>query len=449
MHGELATMVSKMIGTLAVILVVSAFIGGSDNISNAFKAGKKWKYKVLLGFLGGIFGMYGNISGFELNGAVVSVRDMGPMLAAFSGGPVAGVIAGLIAGLHRFTMGGVTATACVVATCCIGIICGLLAMKWSQMMRKPQYAFLIAAGMEIFHLSLVLIMVRPFSTAVDIVKQIAIPFILINAIGFAVMIAIMDYIDKHNSLIGEKSRLQSELEVARKIQHSLLPVFNEHYPGRDDLEVSGFMEAAKEVGGDFYDLFFVDSNHMAILIGDVSGKGVPAAIFMASCKIILQNCLRNAPTLKDAVETANNAICNNNDAEMFVTVWVGVLDLETRELQFVSAGHNPPVVLRDNKPWFLKCKNCLVLAGMEGVKYRENSAQLQAGDMLLLYTDGVTEAEDAEHNLFGDDRLLECFNDKSESTPKEMIDDVKNSIDVFIKGNSQFDDMTMLCLKLK
>ena len=449
MRGELTAMASRMIGTLAVILVVSAFIGGSDNISNAFKKGKKWQHSVLIGLLGGIFGMYGNISGFELNGAVVSVRDMGPMLAGFSGGPIGGLIAGLIAGLHRFTMGGITATACVVATCCIGLMCGLLAMKWSNIMKKPLFAFLIAAGMEIFHLSLVLIMVRPFATAVDIVKQIALPFILINAFGFALMIAIMQYIENHNSLIGEKSRLQSELEVARKIQHSLLPVFNEHYPGRDDMEVSGFMEAAKEVGGDFYDVFFVDNNHLAFIIGDVSGKGVPAAIFMASCKIILQNCLRNAVSLKDAVETANNAICSNNDAEMFVTVWVGVLDLETREIKFVSAGHNPPVLLRDNKPWFLKCKNCLVLAGMQGVKYRENTAQLQAGDMMLLYTDGVTEAEDAEHNLFGDDRLLECFNDKSESTPKEMIDDVKNSIDVFIKGNSQFDDMTMLCLKLK
>jgi len=445
MIGNMSEMFSRMIGTLAVILVVSAFIGGSDILSRFIKTDKKWKYSIIFGILGGIFGVYGNISGFNLNGAVISVRDIGPMLAGFTGGPLGGLIAGLIAGIHRLTMGGITAQACVVATCCIGLICGAVSVKWNKAIAKPYFALLLSVVMEAFHLCVVLVMVKPFETALGIVRQIAFPFIAVNALGFVMMITIITYTEKQRNLTIERSRLQSELEVANVIQHSLLPLINEDYPGCDGLDVSASMEAAKEVGGDFYDVFFVDPSHIAFVIGDVSGKGIPAAMFMASSKITLQNCIRDIPKLSDAVQTANNALCARNDADMFVTLWVGVLDLESGMLNFVSAGHNPPVLLHDNKAEYLKFKNGFVLAGMEGAIYREHSVQLERGDMLYLYTDGVTEAEDENHNLFGDERLLGCFENKSGSTPTEIIDNVKHSIDDFINGNSQFDDMTMLC----
>ena len=449
MISDTGALFSKMLGTLAVILVVSAFIGGSDVLSKVVSKEKRWKYAIIAGILGGMFGIYGNISGFDLNGAVISVRDIGPMLAGFTGGPLGGLIAGAVAGVHRLTMGGITAYACVVATCCIGLMCGAISDKWHKFVVKPYLALLLSALMECFHLGVVLVMVKPFETAVDIVKQIAIPFILVNAVGFAMMIIIITYTDRQRALAIEKSRLQSELEVANVIQHSLLPLINDQYPGRSDLEVSGSMEAAKEVGGDFYDLFYVDPDHLAFVIGDVSGKGVPAALFMASSKIILQNCIRDIPDLSEAVSTANNVLCSRNEAEMFVTIWVGVLDLRDGTLNFVSAGHNPPVLLRDGKPEFLKVRSGLVLAGMEGIKYRENTAKLERGDMVYLYTDGVTEAEDAKHNLFGDDRLLACFENMSGSGTEEMIGKVRSSIEEFIKGNSQFDDMTMLCFKWK
>lgn len=447
--SETSIMFSKMIGTLAVILIVSAFIGGSDIISKFIKTDKKWKYSIIAGALGGVFGIYGNISGFDLNGAIVSVRDIGPMIAGYIGGPLGGFIAGLIAGIHRLTMGGITAQACVVATCIIGLICGFVSMKWHKYITKPYFALLLSALMEIFHLCVVLIMVKPFETALDIVKQIALPFIGVNALGFTLMIIIMSYTEKQRALAFERSRLQSELEVANVIQHSLLPEINEDYPGCKELDISASMVAAKEVGGDFYDVFNVDSTHLAFVIGDVSGKGIPAALFMASSKIILQNCIRDIPDLSEAVEAANNVICARNEAEMFVTLWVGILDIVSGELTFVSAGHNPPVLLRDNKAVFLKYKSCLVLAGMENTKYKENSVQLVKGDIVCLYTDGVTEAEDKNHNLFGEERLISCLENKSESNSAEIIENVKGSVKEFINRNSQNDDMTMLCFKLK
>ncbi len=449
MIGNISAMFSRMIGTLAVILVVSAFIGGSDILQKFIKAENKWKYTIIFGLLGGVFGIYGNISGFDLNGAVISVRDIGPMLAGFSGGPFGGLIAGVIAGVHRLTMGGITAYACVVATCCIGFICGFVSSKWHSYVSKPLFALLLSALMEVFHLSLVLLMVKPFETALDIVKQIAIPFIIVNALGFAMMIVIITYTEKQRTLAIERSRLKSELEVANVIQHSLLPLINDSYPGVKQLDVSASMEAAKEVGGDFYDVFFVDSTHLAFVIGDVSGKGVPAAMFMASSKITLQNCIRDIPSLSDAVSTANNSLCARNEAEMFLTLWVGVFDIVNGTMTFVSAGHNAPVLLRDDKAEFLKFKNGFVLAGMNDVKYKENTVQLNRGDIVCLYTDGVTEAEDKNHNLFGDERLLCCFEGKSGCTSYEIIENVKKSVDDFINGNSQFDDMTMLCFKWK
>ena len=444
-----AELFSKLIGTLAVILVVAAFIGGSDLISKVVKTEKKWIYSLIMGLLGGIFGIYGNISGFDLNGAVISVRDIGPMLAGFTGGPIGGLLAGLIAGIHRLTMGGLTAQACVVATCCIGLMCGLISLKWNKHIAKPNFALLLSAAMEAFHLCVVLVMVKPFETALDIVRQIAIPFVAVNALGFMMMIAIMTYTEKQRALALEKSRLQSELEVANVIQHSLLPTVNDDYPGCKELDVRASMEAAKEVGGDFYDVFFVDPTHIAFVIGDVSGKGVPAALFMATSKITLQNCIRDIPNLSEAVETANNALYARNDAEMFVTLWVGILDLTSGLMTFVSAGHNPPVLLHNGKAEYLRIKNGFVLAGMEGMKYKQNSVQLEKGDTVYLYTDGITEAEDAKHNLFGEERLLDCFENKSESSAEQIIEDVKKSIDVFIDGNSQFDDMTMLCFRFK
>ena len=440
---------TKLIGTLAVILLVSAFLGGSDVLSKFMKDEKKWKYSVIFGFLGGLFGVYGNISGFNLNGAVISVRDIGPMLSGFVGGPLGGIIAGLIAGVHRLTMGGITAKACVVATCFIGLISGLISIKWNDKVKKPYIAFLLGFVLEAFHLGIVLIMVKPFDTALDIVKQIAVPFILINAVGFALMVTIIAYTERQRILVIEKSRMQSELEVATVIQHSLLPVINEEYPGRKEIEVSAFMETAKEVGGDFYDVFQVDSNRIAFVIGDVSGKGVPAALFMATAKMTLQNCIRDIPSLAQAISVANNSLCARNEADMFVTLWVGILQLESGEMTYVSAGHNPPVIISNNTPKYLKGKNGFVLAGMEDFFYKENSVKLNVGDTVCLYTDGVTEANNQNKELFGENGLISCLSETNNSSPDQIIKTVKDSVDLFVGKEPQFDDQTMLCFKYK
>ena len=447
MISEMAEMISIMVGTLAVILLVAAFIGGTDLVSKLFDRENTVKYTIFAIVIGGVFGIYGNISGFTVNGAIVSVRDIGPMLAGYIGGPIAGFFAGLIAGLQRLSMGGVTAEPCVVATCCIGTICGILSRKWHDIISKPYVAFILAVIMEVFHLSLVLLMVKPFEIAAGIVHSIAIPMILVNALGFMLMIAIITYTEKERKLSKDKARMQADLDVANVIQHSLLPAINENYPNCPSIEASASMDAAKEVGGDFYDVFAAGPTSFAFVIGDVSGKGIPAAIFMASSKNILSNCIRDHENLSDAIETANNVICEMNEAEMFITVWAGIFDYTTGDLTYVSAGHNPPALLRKDRPILLKDQPDFILGGMEGVKFHERSLKLERGDIIYLYTDGVPEAQDKDHHLFGEERLVESLKQKNHCCPKEVISTVSEAVEEFVNGYDQFDDMTMLCFK--
>lgn len=448
-NQDMSVFFTNMVGSVAVILVVAAFIGANDLISKFFGSKNRWIYSLIAGLLGGLLGIYGNYAGVGLNGAIISVRDIGPMLAGFTGGPLGGLIAGMICGVHRLFMGGITANACVVATCTIGLTTGLLSWKFHDKIAKPWFAFPIGAAMECFHLSLVLLMVKPFETALGIVKAIALPFVLVNAVGFTLMVLMINYIDRQKKITSEKERLESELEVAKVIQRSLLPVISETYPGRQEIGVAASMEPAKEVGGDFYDVFFVDKERIAFVIADVSGKGIPAALFMATSKTTIQNCVRDIPSLSEALATANNSLCANNEAEMFVTVWLGVLELATGKLTFICAGHNAPVLINENGAEYLKRRNCFVVAGMEGVRYREETAQLKKGDKLFLYTDGITEAHDRGNALYGEERLAGLLSGLYAADENEVIESVKKDVKLFANGREQFDDMTMLCFKLK
>ncbi len=452
--ASLSQFFTNMIGTLAVILVIAAFIGGSNLTSKFFDSQSNRKYSVLAGLLGGVFGIYGTITGLELNGAIISVRDIGPMLAGFTGGPLGGLIAGVIAGVHRYLVGSkasetaiLVTYACILATVTIGVICGVLSRKFHSKLKKPWWALATGIVMEIFHLSLLFLIVKPFETALSIVKAIALPFILVNAVGFTLMIAMISYIERQREITLERSRLKTELDVATVIQRSLLPPITETYPGRAELNLAASMDPAKEVGGDFYDVFFVDKNSLAFVIADVSGKGIPAALFMATSKTTIQNCVRDFPSLSEAVMAANEGLCRNNTAEMFVTAWIGVLDIPTGKLTFVCAGHNPPVLISDGKPTYIKRRTGFVLAGMEGVKYREETLDLKKGDCLFLYTDGVTESENSAHELLGEERLADCLESDAGKTSEEIISDVKSVIDAHANGADQFDDITMLCIR--
>lgn len=245
-------------------------------------------------------------------------------------------------------------------------------------------------------------------------------------------------------------RVDMELAFAKTIQHSVLPSVFPPYPDRTDFDIYASMDTAKEVGGDFYDFELLDDGRLMFLVADVSGKGIPAAMFMMNAKSVIKSMVESGMGVADAFTAANEKLCAANEAEMFVTAWMGILDLQTGDLKFANAGHNPPLVRHgDGSFEYLKARSGLVLAGMEGIRYRENETVLREGDEIFLYTDGVTEATNAETQLFGEERLLAVLNAGNFASAKEVCEAVKSALDAFVGDAPQFDDITMLSLRYR
>ncbi len=241
------------------------------------------------------------------------------------------------------------------------------------------------------------------------------------------------------------ARIDKDLQLAKEIQANALPSIFPPYPNEKAFDIYATMDPAKEVGGDFYDFYYVGGRKFAFLVADVSGKGVPAAMFMMTSKTLLKGLAETGIKTSQIIEQANNELCANNDAGMFVTCWLGIIDLDTGHLQYTNAGHNPPVLKRaDGKYEYLKGKVNLVLAGMEGMPYDFEELTLDPGDKIFLYTDGVTEATDINMQLFGEERLLSALNQKEYDLPDEVCREVRKSIDEFVGEAEQFDDITML-----
>ena len=256
------------------------------------------------------------------------------------------------------------------------------------------------------------------------------------------------YIAENGRITAEKERISTELDMAQRIQASMLPGIFPAFPDRNEFDVYATMEPAKEVGGDFYDFFLIDDDHLALVISDVSGKGVPAALFMMISKIILQRCAMLGQTPADILTKTNEAICSNNELEMFVTVWVGILEISTGRLIAANAGHEYPAIMRAGKQFdLLKDRHGFVIGGMDGINYRQYEIQMYPGDKLFLYTDGITEAMDAEKKMFGTSRMIDALNKAKDASPDTVLKTVRESIRVFVKDTEQFDDMTMLCLE--
>ena len=246
------------------------------------------------------------------------------------------------------------------------------------------------------------------------------------------------------------ARIDKELEFAKEIQYSALPSVFPPYPNRKDFEIYAHMITAKEVGGDFYDFYMLGDSTLAFMIADVSGKGIPAAMFMMQAKTIIKDLAESGLALPEVFATANKKLCENNDAGMFVTAWMGILDLKTGLLKFVNAGHNPPLVRQaDGEFAYLKARSGMVLAGMDGIKYRQNELQLTPGDQIFLYTDGVTEATDKNNQLYGEERLLETVNRNIVMDTRKLCEAVKSDVDQFVGEAPQFDDITMMSVEIQ
>ena len=261
---------------------------------------------------------------------------------------------------------------------------------------------------------------------------------------------IVQYIKDITQITKEKERIGTELELARKIQADMLPNIYPAFPDRPEFDIYASMRPAKEVGGDFYDFYLIDKDHLGMVIADVSGKGVPAALFMMMSRILIKNYAMMGYSPAQVLEQTNNSICMNNKEDMFVTVWYGVLEISTGKITAANAGHEFPIIKKQGGKYeLLQDKHGFVIGGMEGMKYAEYEIQLDSGEMLFLYTDGVPEATDSENKMYGTDRLLEAMNSKEHTDPLELLGSITDNVDQFVGEADRFDDMTMLAVTIK
>ncbi len=303
------------------------------------------------------------------------------------------------------------------------------------------------------------------STATRRQKIVALSFILIPIVHFFLTGRAFAYATQYGSVLlalvliysvlfsdrtKQLSATKSELETANQIQEAMLPRIFPAFPDRGEFDVYASMDPAKEVGGDFYDFFLIDDDHLCLVMADVSGKGIPAALFMMASKIILQSCAMLGNSAGDILTRTNEAICSNNEQQMFVTVWLGILEISTGKLTAANAGHEYPFLKKANGSFeVLKDNHGFVIGGMEGVKYKEYELQLEPGDKLFVYTDGVTEATNKESELFGMERLEASLNAYKDECPESILGHVHGAVDDFVKQAPQFDDLTMLCFEYK
>lgn len=261
---------------------------------------------------------------------------------------------------------------------------------------------------------------------------------------------LIEYEQNLQKITAERERIQTELDLATRIQRDMLPMVFPPFPERTEFDLYATMDPAKEVGGDFYDFFLIDDDHLGFIIADVSGKGIPAALFMMVSKTILNDLAMGGMSPSQVLQTANDSICTRNKEEMFVTVWFGILEISTGIIKCANAGHEKPMVIKaDGEVVLINEKPNFVIGGMEGMKYREYEIALNPGDKIFLYTDGVAEATDSDNNLFGIDRTIDALKENTSADSEEVLGNVRAAVDRFVGEAEQFDDLTMLCLEYK
>ncbi len=261
---------------------------------------------------------------------------------------------------------------------------------------------------------------------------------------------IVDYTDHLTHITAERERERTELDMAENIQRSMLPEEFLAFPDRSEFDLYATMNPARTVGGDFYDFFMQDDSHLAVLIADVSDKGIPAALFMMASKILINYRTRQGGTPAEILTEVNAQICRDNSSKMFVTVWLGILDLTTGVMRCTNAGHEYPFIRSaDGAFHMLKDKHGLVVGALSKTKYTDYELKLEPGDAVFVYTDGVSEANDPNEELYGTKRLESALNRASDGSPKEILEQVKADVESFVSGAKQFDDLTMLCVEFK
>jgi sigma-B regulation protein RsbU (phosphoserine phosphatase) len=450
---SVADILISLIETACVIIVFAYVVTRTRLFTDILDKQFTLKNQIILILLFGALSIFGTYGGIKLpSGAIANIRDLGPMIAGLVGGPVVGLGAGLIGGIHRYFLGGLTDIPCALATVIAGLMGGVI-----YKLRKGEFppvwqATLFAAAMEGLHMGLTLLIARPYAEALAVTKEVSLPMIAANAVGVAVFALIIRNLITERKTAAEKDRYRRELErreyemeTAKGIQQSLLP---ESPPQVEGFELAALSLPAWEVGGDFYDFISISQDKWGLVIADVSGKGVPAALFMALSRTLVRANAVGDLTASEAIQRANSLIAQDARSGMFVTLFYAVLESKRKRLNYVNAGHNPPLLLKGSAGGIilLQAKG-IALGVMDDIDLEEGELELASNDTVILYTDGVTEAINEKEEQFGQERLMQVIAQSTDLPAQDLIDKIKEEVTAFAKGQPQFDDFTLVVLK--
>lgn len=452
MAGELSLFLD-LFGLICVIVVFSVFVTRSHWFTEALERRFTWKNRTVLIIFFGLLSVYGTLGGVEVLGAPLNVRDIGPMAAGLFCGPYVGIGAGIIGGVQRFTMGGPTCLPCSLATVLSGVFAGILYILLKDRFAGVKIAVAFAVAMESFHMLITILLVSPPEVAYEIVSRAALPMILANAIGMFIFSYLVSNILTERKTEGERNlyrsevaRNKAELDIASEIQNDFLPKKMPDIPG---FSLYAMNTPAKEVGGDFYDFVDCAGGSTGIVIADVSGKGVPAALFMMLSKTLMHASAGWHRSVKRALESANNMISGESESGMFVTLCYSVVDPGSGRIVYANAGHCPPFLLKASGDEFIRLNPTgMALGVIEENEYGTGEVNVSSGDLIVYFTDGITEAINGDDEEFGEERLKEVILNNRYESPERIAGSITESVSSHSSGELQFDDITLVILKV-
>lgn len=433
-----------------VIIVLAYILLRSQSFSEVISRKVTVNNQIFFILVFGTFSIYGTLNGIRvMGGAPANIRDLGPMIAGLMAGPAAGIGAGMIGGIHRYFEGGGTAIPCAVATVVAGAIGGGVRQLRRGKLPDALGASLLMAAMEALHMGIVLLLAKPYPLALDIVKQVGIPMIVTNAAGMGIFIFIVTNRIREQATEAEKKVMEGELAAAREIQMSILPKIFPAFPNSREFDLHALLVPAREVGGDLYDFYMLDDERLFFVIGDVSGKGVPASLFMAITMTLFKVNAEACALPNEVTNRVNDQLSKGNDATMFVTTVCGILHIPTGRLTLTNGGHNPPLIVGEDGIRTIAGTPSMVVGAMEGILYSLLEERLLPGETLVLFTDGVTEAMNGTYEPYGDKRfqgeLLKVCDRPVDEITRAILDDIH----AFVGDTPQSDDITILAMRYK
>jgi phosphoserine phosphatase RsbU/P len=434
--------VACVTAVVAFILVYSPFYTHILNRKRSFSI------NLLLIAIFSSFSIYGMMSRVAVAGGLLALTHTGQIVGGLVAGPIVGTGSGIIIGLYRYSLGGLQAVPSTVMTVLPGILAGFYYLYNRGRAPRTLEAVTFTMVYEIGARGIALGFSPDFEKALVIQQSVALPTIVGHGIAVGLFIFLINKLVKEQRSQAEKERMEGELNLARDIQLSLVPRAFPPYPDIKEFDVWAMLQPAREVGGDLYDFFFVGPDSFYIIIGDVSGKGAPAAMLMASTRMLIRTHASTEVSPERILNRVNKELARDNDTSMFVTLFLGILNIRSGELKYTNAGHNLPYLCRNAdvlEP--VSGGNGLALGVLEEAPYTCSSLIIHPGGTLILYTDGVTEAMNRKKEFFGEAKLEQLLAKSSGCEPSVVIDTIRNEVGKFAAGAYQADDITLLVLK--